>query len=373
MRQITAVANLSPVRISLASALGGVPGLAGDCTAEANADMNLNTAQGRANYAAWQACVPDRAPNAPPATVPFNGDCGQPSAAGFPGFANLSDVAAWQAKCNPTGAPVATQTCPPGYKWDGINGMGIYDGLGVRALAGLGACVPIAPLPDVLTSDEQYVVNKVGGQFASIAASENATPKQLAAVIVDVLRGWGITPSGATLSAIQYVLKGQDHAGYLASLAGPSTKYTDAQLIAGANSIAYDPTTIGGAQLTRIQPSVSIPSAVAPGSVLAYMLGLGGGQPAGTVEAGADGKQYQMQNGAWRTPPCPSGSTWTDDGVGGMGWYRGLSACSALVAGAGAGSSGSGSTTTPTATDTAVNPLVVVGGLAALAFFLLKK
>lgn len=364
MRKITVVANLTAVRISLASALGGTPGLSGDCTAEANADMNLNTAQGRANYAAWQACVPDRAPNAPPAAVPFNGVCAQPDAAGFPGFAHLSDVAAWQAQCNPTLPPVAVQTCPPGYKWDGMNGMGLYDGLGVRALAGLGACVPIAPLlVESVASATAFILNLYHTLF-------NREPGQLD------LDYWvqHVTTGAVTHADVIAAFQGSDeYKSIKAASAAPSSKYTDSQLINGAAVIGYDPATISGAQLTRIQPSIKLGSGmiIVPGSVLAYMLGLGGQEAAGTIATGTDSRQYQMQNGSWKNPPCGSGSTWTDDGVSGLGWYSGLGSCSALQAGSGGGTNSGGSTSQVVASS--VSPVVVIGGIAALAFFLFKK
>jgi hypothetical protein len=92
--------------------------------------------------------------------------------------------------------------------------------------------------------------------------------------------------------------------GWTADSAGICTQYTDSQLIAGFNTIMWTgPANIPAEQIARIDPAIlaayTSVTAITPGSVLAYMLGLGGPAPDGTTQHASDGNNYLMQNGMY--------------------------------------------------------------------------
>ncbi len=78
--------------------------------------------------------------------------------------------------------------------------------------------------------------------------------------------------------------------------------YSDAQLIAGVNDILWDGS-ISAAQLDRVHVPVDLNyltyAVIKPGSVLAYMLGLGSGGDVGAITQGSDGKRYQRSANGW--------------------------------------------------------------------------
>jgi hypothetical protein len=92
--------------------------------------------------------------------------------------------------------------------------------------------------------------------------------------------------------------------GYTADASGLCTQYTDAALLAGLNTIQYSGSTnIPAEQIKRIDPQIlaeySSTTGVTPGSVLAFMLGLGGSAANSTQATGSDGNLYVMTGGAW--------------------------------------------------------------------------
>jgi hypothetical protein len=93
--------------------------------------------------------------------------------------------------------------------------------------------------------------------------------------------------------------------GYTIDAAGVCVEYSDAQLIGAFNSIPWSGlTNIPAEQIARIDPQILTQYAstvgVNPGTVLAYMLGLGGAAAAGTTTTGSDGNlyTYTVQNEA---------------------------------------------------------------------------
>lgn len=96
--------------------------------------------------------------------------------------------------------------------------------------------------------------------------------------------------------------------GFTVDQAGICTQYTDADLLAGLNSIQWSGSTnIPTEQINRIDPQIlaeySTTTGVDPGSVLAYMLGLGGSAAANTTATGSDGNIYEMVGGMWIRQP----------------------------------------------------------------------
>ena len=80
--------------------------------------------------------------------------------------------------------------------------------------------------------------------------------------------------------------------------------YSDQALLIGLNSIHWTGLNdIPAEQINRVDPQIlamySQTTGVTPGSVLAYMLGLGGGATEGTKETGSDGNIYVMTNGVY--------------------------------------------------------------------------
>lgn len=92
--------------------------------------------------------------------------------------------------------------------------------------------------------------------------------------------------------------------GYSIDANGVCTLYNDAQLLAGLNSIQWTGSTaVPTEQITRVDPQIlaqyGSTTGVNPGTVLAYMLGLGAGSSNGTTETGSDGNLYTMTNGVY--------------------------------------------------------------------------
>lgn len=94
--------------------------------------------------------------------------------------------------------------------------------------------------------------------------------------------------------------------GYSIDASGTCTLYSDAALLAGLNSIQWSGSTaIPTEQIQRIDPAIlatfGATVGVNPGTVLAYMLGLGGAGSAGQTTTGSDGNIYTYtSNGAWQ-------------------------------------------------------------------------
>lgn len=95
-------------------------------------------------------------------------------------------------------------------------------------------------------------------------------------------------------------------AGYTTDASGVCTLYSDAQLLAGLNSIQWTGSTaIPTEQINRIDPAIlaayGADVGVNPGTVLAYMLGLGGAGSPGQTATGSDGNFYTFtNNGSWQ-------------------------------------------------------------------------
>ncbi len=126
-------------------------------------------------------------------------------------------------------------------------------------------------------------------------------------------------------------------AGYSIDASGTCTLYSDAELLTGLNSIQWSGSTaIPTEQINRIDPTVLanfasyIGPGVNPGTVLAYMLGLGASAPAaGTTATGSDGNIYTFENGVWVfSPASAAGATATGSTLSGL---RGLRAVTAAL------------------------------------------
>jgi hypothetical protein len=95
--------------------------------------------------------------------------------------------------------------------------------------------------------------------------------------------------------------------GYSVDANGVCTLYSDAELLAGLNSIQWSGlTAIPAEQIQRIDPQIlaeyASTTGVNPGTVLAYMLGLGESAAAGQKATGTDGNLYTFTNGVWLRP-----------------------------------------------------------------------
>lgn len=91
---------------------------------------------------------------------------------------------------------------------------------------------------------------------------------------------------------------------YIKDSAGVVTEYPDQVLLDGFNSLPWTGLSdIPAEQITRIDPAVltryGATKTIVPGTVLAYILGLGGAAPEGTQLTGSDGHPYQMTSGVY--------------------------------------------------------------------------
>ncbi len=110
--------------------------------------------------------------------------------------------------------------------------------------------------------------------------------------------------------------------GFTLDAAGICTRYPDAVLLATLNSTLWTGTQdIPAEQINRIDPQIlgmySTTTGVNAGTVLAYMLGLGGAAGNGTMMPGSDGNIYQMLNGTYYRQGTATSST--VNGLGRMG------------------------------------------------------
>lgn len=92
--------------------------------------------------------------------------------------------------------------------------------------------------------------------------------------------------------------------GYSLDAGNVCVRYADAQLLSNLNSIQWTGSQdIPTEQINRIDPAILSQYAaevnVNPGTVLAYMLGLGGAAAPGTFLTGSDGNKYQFLGNAW--------------------------------------------------------------------------
>jgi len=92
--------------------------------------------------------------------------------------------------------------------------------------------------------------------------------------------------------------------GFTQDAAGICTQYPDSYLLANLNTIPWSNTAdVPTEQLSRIDPQVAgiytATTGVNAGTVLAYILGLGGTQPDGTIMNGTDGNAYKSQSGVF--------------------------------------------------------------------------
>jgi hypothetical protein len=165
----------------------------------------------------------------------------------------------------------------------------------VIAAAAAGAYIFRAPLASALGITLPATAPLTAAQAASVAASNAAIsgappPAQAVAAAVAATA----TTGQAIASASTYTV---DAAGF-------STEYTDAQLLDGLNTLAWAGlANIPAEQIARIDPAIlsryAATTSIQPGSVLAYLLGVGGLAPQGTTMQGTDGHSYQMSNGMY--------------------------------------------------------------------------
>jgi hypothetical protein len=118
----------------------------------------------------------------------------------------------------------------------------------------------------------------------------------------------GISPPATTPAANNCA------AGFTLDAGGICTMYPDAVLLASLNTIQYSGSTnIPAEQLQRIDPQIltmySTTTGVNGGSVLAYMLGLGGVAADGTIMNGSDGNAYKSLGGVFYSQGPSSLST----------------------------------------------------------------
>ena len=95
-------------------------------------------------------------------------------------------------------------------------------------------------------------------------------------------------------------------AGWQVDASGVCTRYSDNDLVNGANTIQWaGDGSIPGEQLTRVQARLlsaygNQPQHIGAGSVLAYVYGVGGSAPEGTVITADNGYTYRMTSGVWQ-------------------------------------------------------------------------
>lgn len=102
--------------------------------------------------------------------------------------------------------------------------------------------------------------------------------------------------------------------GFTLDAAGICTRYPDAVLLAQLNTLPWTGTSdIPVEQINRIDPQIlqmySTTTGVNAGTVLAYMLGLGGAAADGTIMHGSDGNAYKSLNGVYYQQGPSTGST----------------------------------------------------------------
>ena len=135
-------------------------------------------------------------------------------------------------------------------------------------------------------------------------------------------------------------------AGFTLDAAGICTEYPDAYLLANLNTILWSGSAnIPTEQINRIDPQIlamySTTTGVNAGTVLAYMLGLGGPAPDGTIMQGSDGNAYQSLASVYYRQGTATGATTTNpnllppgtrlNGLGRLGRLGALGALSALA------------------------------------------
>lgn len=119
--------------------------------------------------------------------------------------------------------------------------------------------------------------------------------------------------------------------GFTLDAAGICTRYPDAVLLAQLNTIAWTGTQdIPIEQINRIDPQIlamySTTTGVNAGTVLAYMLGLGGTAPDGTMRPGSDGNIYKSLGGVFYRQ-----GTATSNTVSGLGRLRSVANIAAAL------------------------------------------
>jgi hypothetical protein len=110
--------------------------------------------------------------------------------------------------------------------------------------------------------------------------------------------------------------------GFTLDASGVCTKYPDAYLLANLNSIPWTGLSdIPSEQINRIDPQIlsiyATTTGINSGTALAYVLGLGGAQPDGTMAQGSDGNIYQSLGGVFYRQGTASNST--TPGLGRLG------------------------------------------------------
>ncbi len=111
-------------------------------------------------------------------------------------------------------------------------------------------------------------------------------------------------------------------AGFTLDAAGVCTRYPDAVLLASLNTIPWTGLQdIPAEQINRIDPQIlamySATTGVTGGTVLAYMLGVGGSAPDGTIRNGSDGYAYKSLGGIFYRQGTSTASTL--NGIGRLG------------------------------------------------------
>lgn len=113
-------------------------------------------------------------------------------------------------------------------------------------------------------------------------------------------------------------------AGFTQDAAGICTKYPDAVLLANLNSIPWTGfSDIPSEQIARIDPQIlamySTTTGVNGGTALAFMLGLGGTAPDGTIMNGSDGNAYKSLGGVFYRQGTSTSATVNGVSLGRLG------------------------------------------------------
>ena len=165
-----------------------------------------------------------------------------------------------------------------------------------------------------LTSDEQTALTAYLSSHPSALTATNPStfaPGSVFAWALGTGTGTTLNASAESLGFVAY----SSGSGVFVKQAAASTitgKYTDAQLVAGINTITYTGSSdIPDDQLIRVGPQVaSNTGPVTPGTVLAYILGLGADTPAvGTTRDTSSQNIYKFDGTNWVKQGSSTSST----------------------------------------------------------------
>jgi len=168
--------------------------------------------------------------------------------------------------------------------------------LGINATGATGATGSSQTAPTTTTGSKPITASTAGsipvgnqGCFGYIQSTDNS-------LIVTCPPGVSPPPANPPVNNCA--------AGFTLDAGGICTRYSDSYLLANLNSIPWTGLQdIPSEQINRIDPQIlsmyATTTGVTAGTALAYMLGLGGTAPDGTIMNGSDGYAYQSLNGIY--------------------------------------------------------------------------